>query len=405
MTEINSTSAPAHRKAPKQEKPKKPYPNFPLFPHATRRWAKKIRQEMHYFGSWADGWEAALKLYQEQRDDLHAGRKPRKASDGSTIMDLLNRFLEFKKIMVGSGELSPRTYADYNRTADLISDAFGCQRQVSDLGSDDFEKFRESLAKTRGPVALGNEIQRIRVFFKYAYDASLIEKPIRYGPGFKRPSKKTLRLHRAAGGICMFTAGEIRRLMAAASVQVRAMILLGINCGFGNADVGMLPMAALDLKEGWVNHPRPKTGINRRCPLWPETLEAIKEALEERPTPKHEAHAGLLFITKYGAGWFKDDDRTLSKKMAKLLRELSINGRRRLNFYALRHTFRTVADETRDQPAIDFIMGHARNDMADAYRERIGDDRLQAVVDHVRVWLFGEEKKVNAKLGSKKSKK
>jgi hypothetical protein len=26
--------------------------------------------------------------------------------------------------------------------------------------------------------------------------------------------------------------------------------------------------------------------------------------------------------------------------------------------------------------------------MASVYRERIGDERLQAVVDHVRCWLF-----------------
>ena len=52
---------------------------------------------------------------------------------------------------------------------------------------------------------------------------------------------------------------------------------------------------------------------------------------------------------------------------------------------------RTIADEARDQPAANSIMGHADESMAAAYRERISDERLRAVTDHVRGWLFPKE--------------
>ena len=58
------------------------------------------------------------------------------------------------------------------------------------------------------------------------------------------------------------------------------------------------------------------------------------------------------------------------------------------SFYALRHTFRTVADGSKDQPAIDHIMGHTRDDMASLYRERIDDSRLKDVVQVVHAWLW-----------------
>jgi len=55
-----STLMPAPTRSRRPDKPKKPYPDFPLFPHATKRWAKKIRGKLHYFGSWAGGWQTAL---------------------------------------------------------------------------------------------------------------------------------------------------------------------------------------------------------------------------------------------------------------------------------------------------------------------------------------------------------
>jgi hypothetical protein len=73
MTESHST--PAYSRG----KPAKPRLDFPLFAHAARMWAKKIRGKLYRFGPWADP-EGALNKYLAEKDALPAGRKPRTAS-------------------------------------------------------------------------------------------------------------------------------------------------------------------------------------------------------------------------------------------------------------------------------------------------------------------------------------
>jgi integrase len=389
MSETNSTTPDA---ADKPAKPSKPYPDFPLTAHPAGYWCKKIRGKLHYFGPWDDP-DGALKKYLEQRDTLHAGRTPRPDPEALTVKGMANAFLNAKREAVDAGELSRRTWLDYRAIMEKLVAGLGKQRGVTALEPQDFATLKNQLAKRNGPHRMCTVIQVIRCAFKHAYESGLIDRPLRFGPAFKRTSKKTLRLHKAKRGAKLFTPKEILVLLLTAPLQLEAMILLGINCGFGNADCGTLPLSAVDLEHGIIDYPRPKTGIPRRWVLWPETVEALKQVLAVRKEPKAAADTGVVFITKYGKSWSKaENSGPITQEMRKLLKKLGINGHR--NFYTLRHTFRTVADEAKDQPAADFIMGHEIPHLSSVYRETISDERLKAVTDQVRTWLFSPPKKV-----------
>src|SRR5262249_54903822 len=123
---------------------------------------------------------------------------------------------------------------------------------------------------------------------------------------------------------------------------------------------GTLPLSALDLDGGWVNYHRPKTGITRRCALWPKTVEALREALAKRPKPKATEDAGLAFLTAKGGSWHKKiEDNPVSKEMRKLLNSPGVKGHR--NFSTPRHTFETVGGQAKNQVAVDHVMGQPRH--------------------------------------------
>jgi hypothetical protein len=262
----HSNAKPRPRKAATQ--PKKPYPDFPLTPHASGAWQKKILGKIHYFGRWArrengklvsvegDGWKEALELYKAQADDLHAGRTPRSKSEGGlTVAELCNRFLTAKLRKREAGELAPRSFLEYKQTTDLLVSSFGKTRLLADLAADDFEKLRADMAERWGPVRLGNAITRVKTVFAYAFDNGLIDRPVRFGGEFTKPDKTVLRRHKAQAGPKMLEAADLRRLIEAAGTPYSAAVLLGINCGFGNTDVASLPLAALDLDGGWIDFP------------------------------------------------------------------------------------------------------------------------------------------------------
>jgi len=379
----------------KPTKPDKPYPDFPLFPHASGRWCKKVRGKLHYFGRWDRGEDPmlALQRWKDQEEDLRAGRVPRVKQKGLALQDLCDRFLTTKKRLRDNGELVQRTFLDCFQTCKRLVQFFGGSRLVSDLAADDFEQYRVELAKARGLVALGTEIVRVRAVMKYAYDQGLIQSPVRYGQSFAPPGKRVMMKARHERGPRMFEPAQIRAMIDAANPTMRAMILLGVNCGFGPSDLAQLPITAIDLRGGWIDYPRPKTAVHRRCPLWKETREAIRAYLQRRPDPK-EPKLDRLFISKYGRPYVNANgtQNNIICEFLRLTKRMGIH-RHGLGLYTLRHVFETVGGDSKDQVAVDAIMGHSRGDMASVYRESISDERLRAVAIHVRKWLFNSADK------------
>ena len=378
-----------HKQGP--DKPRKPRTDFPLFPHASGRWAKKVRGRFHYFGKVAEDprGATALQRWLDQRDDLLAGRVPRTSGDGLTIRDLANRFLTVKQHQVETQEITQRHFDALYKICDILARNFGKTRRIDDLAAADFESLRVSLAKTRKAWALSGTIAKIRSVFNYGFEAGLLDRPVRYGPNFKRPTKAAMRREKGSKPPKLFSADELRKVIHAADGQLKAMILLGINCGLGNADCGQLARHHLDMQNAWLRFPRPKTGVDRRSPLWPETLDALRLAIKARREPKNHSDCDLVFITKYGRSWYQDKDgaSALGYEFRKLLGNCDVK-REGLTFYALRHTFATMAGASSDQVAINLIMGHADNSMSAHYREWVDDQRLTAITDLVHRWLW-----------------
>jgi integrase len=392
----------------KTKSPKPPYKDFPLWWHPRGGWSKKIVGKVHYFGKDAKAAEAE---YNAVRDDLQAGREPRAwTAEGITVADLFNRFLERKRDEADSGNLAESTFKDYRDILAVALASIGRKTIAGNLRPTDFRKIRKALGKGISAGTLKKRVISTRSPFKWGLRHGLLTDQPLFGDEFSVPKELKIANERYATkqqhGEKVYSAAEVNRLLEGANPELAAMILLGINCAMINVDIADLPKNAIDLDAGTLDWFRKKTGTVRKCILWPETVKALKAARIRRPKPKSTECEGLFFVTSHGLKYvrfqpmkkpgdvsYKVRTDAVGTMFQRLLKKLKLEQRGR-GFAALRHTFRTEADAMaeRDQTAIDTIMGHRTANIGlKHYVHRISDDRLRAVTDHVRTWLFGDD--------------
>lgn len=387
-----------------------------MTPHSQKQWCKKIKGKVRYFGEWSipdpdhTKARAALSRFYEYMKQLEAtpglAQVPQKKTDAQnlTVGGVVNGFVTNRLAKLKDGNLSHRQFVEYRTIGNLMIDLFGEDRPIIELTPADLALLRSRLPG--GPVRVGNEVVWCRSILNWA--AKNYGVSIRYGSEFEKPPRRSMR--QATKAKRVFLPAEIKALLHHAQGPIKAMILLGINGGYGQTDCATLP-SNIKLDSGVLDYLRHKTGVRRVVPLWPETIQALKEY--ERPS---DAHPELFFVTRWKNPWVHEqvynDEDGLAESVTRCdavdvefdkvqkAAELDIRG-----FYLLRHTFRTIADETCDTNAIRCIMGHAFPGMDEFYLHMHGTnaDRIKRVTEHVRQWLFGTPGKSAKRRGAKRA--
>ena len=184
----------------------KPYPDFPLSVHPTRRWCKKVRGKLHYFGRLDDGWQPALELWEKQKPFLLTGRPvpvddvsgddasdDAKRERGYTVRDLVIAYLKHQKSQIENRELTIRTFADCHRTCEHIVSHFKKHKRLDDIRESDFAAYRSKLATKLSLGSLKNEIGRSKGVFKFGKAKRMFKEDVPYGVSFKPPSESNLK--------------------------------------------------------------------------------------------------------------------------------------------------------------------------------------------------------------------
>jgi integrase len=359
---------------------------FPLTLHKTGQFCKNIKGRLYYFGT---DKQRALERYLEQAAYLHAGKapKPGASQDRLSIKVLCNLYLDHQESRAEIGEIQSRHVSDQISLLKDFVRFVGLNRSVSDISTIELQNYRKKLIKARkSPNTINNRITAVKTMYNWALDNGVIEN----APRLKAVKKVTPPKQEKP----TFTVTDIRGLLQNASTQMKAMIWLGLNCGFGCTDCAELRWKNVDLQNRRVDLPRGKTGIGRNLPLWSETVRALNEA---------PVSGELVFYTRKGNSWVravnsvgKDGKQkyrktnNVSKEFSKLMKKAKIHMPKGVGFYTLRRTAATLTARSGDPFAVQRLLGHANLKMATTYVQDVSEQTDRAINNARKLIIQGD---------------
>ena len=356
---------------------------FPLTHHSTGQYCKKIKGKMHYFGK---DKKQALERYLEQAAFLHNGKaKMFKNINGNmTLKSLCNIYLQHQQAKAASAEITIRHHADQISCLKKFMSFIGQHRKIDEISTLNLQNYKRKLKRAYNSAHRMNlHISIMKAMFHWAKKNDILD----YIPNIDAIScVKIIHKHRH-----VFTSEEIHRLFDFADVQMKAMIWLGLNCGFGCTDCAELKWSDLDLVNGRVKLARGKTGVSRDLPLWPETIQSLENIPKSGKlvfsTPKDKPLIRTTYhINEDGSSKYSNSN-LVTSRFCKLMKKAGVQAPKGTGFYTLRRTAATVAARSGDPFAVQRLLGHANLKMATIYVQDVSK-QTDRVIENSRKYVL-----------------
>jgi len=425
--------------------PRLPNSDFPLRPHKNGHWYKSVwnrrlkRSEQFYFGSWHEDPKGERAMIDPEigwlarRDGIRAGIdnvNVRVASTDLTLGELMGRFLTHKRAKCDSHELAMSTLGGYLTDIPAFVAFMKPGMPASGLKPEHFTAYMNHLVVERklGRFARKRIRAYITSFLRFGVKNGWITMP-NTGSDWVAPATDpdSMRQARSRAGARDYSSRildgkEVDRLLDRAQPAFKAMILLGVNCGLGPADIGRLRWNMIDLTTGRLQYPRPKTGVLRVGYLWKKTRAAlyrVRELKHNREALLKNGDESLVFLTRKSRPYYRERevfkriivegkpvmkltgiaiDNAVSITFGRMTREL---GMEKVGFYRLRHTLKTIGKKARDSEALNLMMGHRDSGTGRVYdHEEVNWKRIKRVARVVYRRLWPTTKRMEDKIQS-----
>lgn len=206
------------------------------------------------------------------------------------------------------GEVSPATWAKYDRTARLFCNSLGgkADQDFSAVRREDVARFRDEQGRRVSGSTANLMLKIVRIMFAAAEADGVIAK--NEARSVKKLKEQVQRVGKRA-----FTLPELRKLLAVCDAEWKSLVLFGFYIGARIGDLSMLTWQNIDLDRNEVHYTSRKTRRTVIVPL-ANVLRAHVESLPAGDDPMQPLHprAYRVFANEGRTG-------TLSRQFGELM--------------------------------------------------------------------------------------